>query len=191
MERTEVFGSRSAITLRPASARDARAIGYVSVTSWREAYRGLVPDALLDSLSIDERSVGFEEFLAAAPRNGSRGWLAHLDGAPIGFVLCGPARDLSEPQGNGEVFALYVLKAHWGTGAGAQLFAQAKLHLAGIGCPEAILWVLEANARARRFYEREGFSWDGGRKLDPWGGHKLDEVRYRRRLGAALPTGRR
>ncbi len=191
MEITEARNSRPVIVLRPATAHDAGAIGYVSVTSWREAYRGLVPDALLNSLRIDERSEGFEEFLAAAPRNGSRGWLAHLEGAPIGFVLCGPARDFSEPPSIGEVFALYVLKAHWGTGAGTQLIAQAQVHLAGIGCSEAVLWVLEANGRARRFYEREGFSWDGSRKLDPWGSHTLDEVRYRRRLGEALPVARR
>jgi ribosomal protein S18 acetylase RimI-like enzyme len=178
------------IALRPATPQDARAIGFVSVTSWQQAYRGLVPDELLDSLCIEERSVAFEEFLYACPRNGSRGWLAHLDGAPVGFVLCGSARDLSESPGIGEVFALYVLKPHWGSGAGTQLFAQAQVHLASLGCPEVILWVLEANARARRFYEREGFAWDGGRKLDPWGGHTLDEVRYRRCLGAASAGSR-
>jgi hypothetical protein len=41
---------------------------------------------------------------------------------------------------------------------------------------EAILWVGEANARARRFYEREGWSADGETRESPLGPRKL---RYR------------
>lgn len=175
------------IALRPAAPSDARAIGFVSVTTWRQAYRGLVPDALLDALSIDERSEGFEEFLAAADQSGCRGWMAHMAGAPIGFVLCGPARDLPDRPDAGEIYAIYVLKPYWGTGAGHDLLGQAVLHLRARGSTEVVLWVLEANARARRFYEREGFAPDGGRKLDPLGGHALDEVRYRRDFAHAPP----
>ncbi len=175
------------IALRPAAPSDARAIGFVSVTAWRQAYRGLVPDALLDALSIDERSEGFEEFLVAADQNGCRGWLAHMAGAPVGFVLCGPARDLPDSPGAGEIYAIYVLKPYWGTGAGRDLLTQAVLHLEAQGFMEAVLWVLEANVRARRFYEREGFTHDGGSRLDPWGGHALDEVRYRRCFARARP----
>jgi hypothetical protein len=40
------------------------------------------------------------------------------------------------------------------------------------------LWVAEANPRARRFYEREGWTADGGVKIEEFGGRPLREVRY-------------
>ena len=49
------------------------------------------------------------------------------------------------------------------------------------GYASITLWVLEANARARRFYARAGFTPDGARHLlDDLGG--VAEIRYRRTL---------
>ena len=48
--------------------------------------------------------------------------------------------------------------------------------------PEAVLWVLEDNPRARRFYEREGWDLDGARKEDEFLGVRVAEVRYSIRL---------
>lgn len=50
---------------------------------------------------------------------------------------------------------------------------------------EATLWVLEANARARRFYERKGWAVDGAAREEEVGGRRVTEVRYRRLLAAA------
>jgi RimJ/RimL family protein N-acetyltransferase len=44
---------------------------------------------------------------------------------------------------------------------------------------DATLWVLEDNPRARRFYEREGWSPDGEAKSDAFLGVRVNEVRYR------------
>jgi RimJ/RimL family protein N-acetyltransferase len=51
------------------------------------------------------------------------------------------------------------------------------------GYRDAVLWVLEDNPRARRFYEREGWSLDGGRKDAEFVGMRVPEVRYRITLG--------
>jgi ribosomal protein S18 acetylase RimI-like enzyme len=55
-------------------------------------------------------------------------------------------------------------------------------HLAAAGYREATLWVLDTNARARRFYTAAGFSADGGTKTDDIGGFVIREIRYRRPL---------
>jgi RimJ/RimL family protein N-acetyltransferase len=47
------------------------------------------------------------------------------------------------------------------------------------GYRAAILWVLEDNPRARRFYEREGWELDGAAKEDDFLGVRVAEVRYR------------
>jgi GNAT superfamily N-acetyltransferase len=84
--------------------------------------------------------------------------IAEEDGRPVGFVA----------WDDEELSALYVLPDGWGRGAGGRL-----LELAG---PVSLLWVLEGNQRARRFYERRGWSPDGGVR-DAFG---VRELRYRR-----------
>ena len=111
----------------------------------------------------------------------------------IGYASFGPERDVLDmpwpypltSAGSGgevaELYALYVHPAWWSTGTGRALMDQvlAKAGATGYGC--ITLWVLEANARARRFYQRAGFSQDGARHvLDDLGG--VTEIRYRRAL---------
>ncbi len=50
--------------------------------------------------------------------------------------------------------------------------------MAGQGYRRATLWVLEANQRARRFYEARGWTPDGTSKIDDRGSFQLHEVRY-------------
>ena len=40
--------------IRPATEADARTIAEIHVAGWVAAYRGMVPDELLASLSVDE-----------------------------------------------------------------------------------------------------------------------------------------
>ena len=50
------------------------------------------------------------------------------------------------------------------------------------GYRDAVLWVLDDNPRARRFYEREGWALDGRTKREEFLGVAITEVRYRRVL---------
>jgi GNAT superfamily N-acetyltransferase len=75
----------------------------------------------------------------------------------------------------GELRDLYVVPQAWGTGVAGALHETA-LDWMRERAPEAILWVGEANARARRFYEREGWGADGETRESPLGPR---ELRYR------------
>jgi GNAT superfamily N-acetyltransferase len=81
--------------------------------------------------------------------------------------------------GGGELRNLYVAPTAWGSGAASELMRAALDWLAESGVHEAVLWVGEGNARARRFYEREGWTADGETRESPLG---PPEVRYRRAL---------
>ena len=95
-------------------------------------------------------------------------------GRVVGFASVGDSRD--EP-GKGELFAIYVLPEAWGSGAGSALMTSALEALCSYS--SATLWVLEDNPRARRFYEREGWILDGGRRDEELLGMTVAEVRYR------------
>ena len=105
-------------------------------------------------------------------------------GDVVGFTRFGPGRDEQSPPGAGEVHALYVHPAAWGTGAGRALLSAATTELRALGFDSAFLWVLRDNERARRFYEHLGWRPDGRSKRDERGGAVLHEVGYRTTLAA-------
>ncbi len=82
----------------------------------------------------------------------------------------------------GEIYAIYLEAQAAGTGIGRALLSHATSDLLAQGCKVAVLWVLESNARARRFYELAGWKPDGATKEDRRADHVRYEVRYRRDL---------
>jgi GNAT superfamily N-acetyltransferase len=165
--------------VRSASAGDAEHIAAVHVASWRAAYPGLVPQPVLDDLDVARRAEAWRQILREAAE---QTFVAEdADGRSGGFISVGASRDDDAAGTVGELFALYLRAELWGTGLGAQLH--------GVGLTAlserfayATLWVIGGNTRARRFYERHGWSPDGASKVDDRGSFTLAEVRYRHAL---------
>ena len=134
------------------------------------------------------------------------------DGTVVGFASVGPYRRdrdsgdtaIDDDGGSdrdidgrvGEILAIYVDPARWGTGAGRALMDAVLSGLAGRGLTEIRLWVAEDNARARRFYERAALALDGQRSVllhhRPGGGPpaEIALVRYTVHPGGRAGTGR-
>jgi len=156
------------------------------VETWQAAYRGLLPDEYLDSLTaeLERRVASWERQIAEAA---NRRWIqivAQDETGIVGFVTCGPLEDPTPDPGVGEVYAIYVHPRAWSQGVGRQLFVRAAELLRVVGYREAVLWVLETNVRARRFYEIAGWHPDGATKTEHRGTVELREVRYRTTLPA-------
>jgi RimJ/RimL family protein N-acetyltransferase len=170
-------------SLRRAAGADARAVAAMHIQARQVAYRGIIPDADLDGADVATRAARYD-FDAAAP-GAPETWIA-VDGDDIlGFVTASPSRDEDLP-GFGEVRGLYVAPDRWRSGIGSALLAQAELLLGNAGFNEVHLWVLEDNARARRFYERAGWAPDGALKVIEIGGSPLAVVRYRKAAAGTL-----
>jgi len=173
------------VHVRPAVDGDAAAIARVHVDSWRGAYRGLLPDRILDGLSVSGRETLWRQRIAPASR-GPRTLVAEVGGSVEGFVtFVIRARDIEEPAGVGEIPALYVSPPAWRSGVGTALLAAALDALRAAGCREAILWMLDGNRRAALFYRSRGWADDGGRRRSQYFSDEagLVEVRRRRALG--------
>lgn len=159
--------------VRPATAADALAILEVRKASWRATYGAYLPDQVWDEMDPAAGAVRWAPFLADGRH---RGLVAEVDGAVRAYALYGPCRDEDLPDA-GEVMAIYAHPDNWSTGMGRALLPAA---VAALDRRPVVLWVLEVNARARRFYERAGFRPDGGRQpADMPGGVVLPEIRYR------------
>lgn len=167
------------VEVRVATADDAMAMAQAHVRSWQAGYRGLIAQDYLDGLRPAEwaRRYSFD------PERGGRHTLVAVDGDVLcGHVTFGRSRD-DELADSAEVWALYVDPPRWGTGISSALMFAACARLTKAGHEHAFLWVLSANARARRFYERMGWSTDGSERADVIGGTTVDEVRYVTSLG--------
>ena len=166
-------------TIREATAADADAIGRIQVETWRVAYAGLMPAAALEAASVEERQRLWREDLSRElpPRRAT--FVAEAEGEVIGFASVGECHEPGSEDG--ELYAIYLDHARWGQGAGRALLERAERALRDSGFADALLWVLDGNARAIRFYERAGWR-PSGRKTDTFQGAEVVELGYRKRL---------
>jgi L-amino acid N-acyltransferase YncA len=180
-------------TVRLARPDDAEAIADAHVRGWLTTYRGLVPDSILDGLSVERRTTFWRDTIAAEteaasaspavaafPAAAARTWVVEEAGKVRGFASSGPVRD--QPDGlaaAGEVFAIYLAPEARGRGLGRALFEHVVGDLRGRGFAPIVVWVFEANAATRGFYEAAGFELDGARQPVDFGEASLPEIRYR------------
>lgn len=137
-------------TVRNAVVEDTRQMAVVRVETWRCAYAGLVPDSLLDGLSVEGSAERFFEAISAFPT--VRVAVVEEEHRVLGFSLSGPCRG-EDCHGRGEIYALYVLPEHQGRGIGTALFEAAISELAARELLPVEIRVLAGNPYTR-FYEK-------------------------------------
>jgi ribosomal protein S18 acetylase RimI-like enzyme len=163
--------------IRDAIASDAHRIAQIHVTSWRAAYRGQMPDVVLDNLDVEKRAAFWRAHLNRQPTGT---FLAELEGKIIGFCDLIRSRDQdSDPQIVAEIAAIYVDPDFWRQGTGRILCLRALEAARHERFAAVTLWVLASNTAARNFYQNMGFHLDGATKSESFAGRELQEVRYR------------
>jgi ribosomal protein S18 acetylase RimI-like enzyme len=132
------------IELRAATGDDTLRIAEIWGPAWRDGHLGGVPDELV-------RIRTPENFLVRATMIQPHTTLAVLKGTTVGFVAI--AGD--------EIDQLFVDAGARGLGIADLLLRAGEQQIAAAGHTDAWLAVVATNARARRFYERNGWG-DGG-----------------------------
>lgn len=165
------------VSVRDALSSDADAVTDAHVRAWQVGCRGIVPDALLDHPDFDRRQRdGWRYRLEHGPSPGSdpenRIVVAVVADRVVGFAHTG--RQVHRAAGRhdgGELYGLYVHPDWWGHGAADALMAAALAELR-TRFTSAGLWVLCDAQRARRFYERTGWTirrtHEGDLVEEPW-----------------------
>jgi len=170
-------------TVRNSTPDDAEAIESVRIATWKACYRGIVPDAYLDSLNV--RSSRVDQMRGAIDRADAGARVVGVaDTRIIGMGIAGPPEDDQLPEGTGEVFAVYVLPDWQSRGVGRALLERLTSGLRALGYHSAILWTLRDRHATRRFYEANGWEFDGTEESLDWHG-PVHLVRYARRLSAS------
>ncbi|HWS92002.1 MAG TPA: GNAT family N-acetyltransferase [Mycobacterium sp.] len=162
--------------VRAAVPADAHDVARVHVRSWQSAYRGLIAQEYLDGLTPEAWAgrYTFGRMGLALPST-----LVAVDGPTVcGLATTGLCRDRDFPN-FGELMAIYVDPVYVGRGVGRLLMTAARERLRSVGVIRALLWVWDGNVRARRFYERDGWRFDGTCRTVTFGNAPVEQVRYR------------
>ena len=165
--------------LRHAGAEDAERVARLHIASWCATYTRELPAKFLATQDLAERTAVWRDQI-------DHGVMILLAGDGVelsGFAACGPARHAGTETGLWEIYNLHVAPALHGQGIGSALFAAAAALGRDRGATILVLWVVETNAAARGFYERQGMQYEGGQLEYPVGrGQFLHEVRYLMKL---------
>jgi GNAT superfamily N-acetyltransferase len=168
--------------IRPATLSDIPALA-VTVRLGFESYRAWAPPGWdppppqLDLIRLRE-NLGRPDTWCAVAESGE---------TAAGHVAFIPARTREQPHepvpGLAYLWMLFVREPWWGTGLAADLLRHAIAEAAARGYEAMRLETPSGHARARAFYEREGWRRSGEPEYAPTLG--LEVVEYRRDLIAA------
>lgn len=141
--------------VREATRADAAAIARLHLENWRAAYRGIVPDDLLDAITEESRRQHWDRVLAQ--RDGTEFvYVAEDDdGRLLGIASGGPEVG-GDPHYHGELYVLHVRPDAQGRGVGRALMRAVARRLAAADITTLLVWMLRENHPARRFYAALG-----------------------------------
>ena len=171
------------IRVRHATVGDVPTIAKIHVRAWQTAYRGIMTDDFLDSLTAEQRIPTWTRFLEDV---GSQMTVLVATEAGtstiLGFCSVCPRRDDAAAATDGELYTIYVDPDRQGTGIGRALIAAGETSLREAGFTAATLWMLKDNTPSRAFYERCGWRADGGACTQRYGDLDIAECRLAKSL---------
>jgi ribosomal protein S18 acetylase RimI-like enzyme len=184
--------------IRAGGLDDLAAVAALHALSRRTTYQGIIPAWALRATTAAElrrtwarrvaRESGTHRLFLAETGGELRGGTG---GELRGFSYVGPGDDIERvPPDTGVLYAIHVHPAAKGRGIGSALMERCLRTFAEWQCARAVLWVVEGNDRARRFYERTGWRHDGTVRESPVGNVITRQLRYVRSVGDPLASFR-
>ena len=147
--------------VRKGEFEDMKLAGHIMSVSFQTAFSDFVTRQTMDACAGEADCTAL---LEGAFRAGNVNFLL---GENSGMLAWQMGEDAAE------IVAIHTLPESWGTGLGSALLAEA---LKQIGERMVFLWAFKENKRARRFYEKHGFHWNGEERVSEFDGAL--EVRY-------------
>ena len=146
---------------RKAVPEDAYAMAALLTRAWQKAYRGILSDALLDGINIEERSGWIRKVIQTKPEFVY--YVLESSGDVAGVAGVCACRDEDLP-GVPEIVVFYIRPDLQGTGLGREMMRRTLDIVLPSNNQPVALWVLRDNHGARAFYEKMGFQTDGTAK---------------------------
>ena len=147
--------------VRIAKFEDMKQAGHIMAVSFRTAFADYVSQQTMDACAQEDNCIALLEGIFR------EGKVHFLMGENSGMLAWQQTED------GAEIIAIHTLPESRGTGLGHAMLTAA---LSQIGNQPVFLWAFKENTRARRFYEKHGFHWDGSERVSEF--DDVLEVRY-------------
>ncbi|MDO5556452.1 MAG: GNAT family N-acetyltransferase [Clostridia bacterium] len=141
--------------IRQANSNHSSDIAKLIISGWQTAYKGLIDDNFLSSLSTTIISEKWEKYILSQNKD-NHIYVYEEDDKILGVIRFGKPDDKSDALHNAEIHVLYVepsLKRH---GIGSKLFDFAKEYFVKNNYTNMIIWCLKENSPSIKFYEKMG-----------------------------------
>ena len=144
------------IRIKEAQLHDVETLSRIHSISLIAAFGGLFPEEIvMQFFGFERRLNGFTKELE---KGQPVSFLVYDDDEAIGVLSYGPSRHAEVDDDTIEIWRFYFLPGYWGRGAAAAAMNLLMMKIREAGYRKVILWVMEENLRARRFYEKTGFA---------------------------------
>ena len=144
-----------ALIVKNAKFTDMKRLGHIMSVSFRTAFADLVTPQTIDACAREDNCIAMLEDIFR------QGKVHFLIGEDRGMLAW------QQTQEGAEIIAIHSLPESWGTGLGHAMLSEALIQ---IGNQPVFLWAFKENKRARRFYEKHGFCWDGTQRTSEFDG---------------------
>lgn len=124
------------------------------------AWRGILPNSWLDKITFNTTLENIKRFV----KNNYNLYMLFENNKPCGYIMFGNYRETKNKQ-DGEIMSIYFYNEYKGKGYAQTLFSFAENELIKTGHNKIYIWVLEINARARHFYEKNGYKLTGKTRI--------------------------
>ena len=141
--------------IRNAKFEDMKLAGHIMSVSFRTAFAAYVSQQTMDACAQEDNCIALLEGIFREGR------VHFLIGENSGMLAW------QQTEEGAEIIAIHSLPESIGTGLGHAMLTEA---LNQIGNQPAFLWAFKENTRARRFYEKHGFHWDGSERVSEFDG---------------------
>lgn len=142
--------------VRRGTPNDLAGVMKVFLACWRESYRGILPDSVVDAMTDTAARTMWRRALASAR---GKSLVAELGGKIAGITRYDTDQNSSERTG--AVHSLYTDPGVQGAGIGSFLLGAAEEAIHSAGLRSATLWVFADNTPSIGFYTARGWIPDG------------------------------
>ena len=163
----------SEIIVRKARYTEIPALAKIQCAAWKAAFADIITARTMEKYTDEDMNT----IMLRRVFNKGLGhlYIAGIDNKACGMLFWQPIDNRSA-----EIVALHTLKRVWGKGVGRALMDKALADITEEGFFGVKLWVFRNNLRARKFYEKCGFTMTGHERFSQY--DRAVETQYRRIL---------
>ena len=161
------------LLIRTIKYEDIEQIVDINIKAWKKEYKGIIDDDILNNLNKQEKIEKWK-------KNYNKGnvIVAEESGTILGYCRYDDSTVYKNTDIDSEIIAIYVDCDKLGNGIGRRLVEYVKNDLKNKNKAKMVIWCLEKNQNARKFYEKIGGNLISDEKYFEKDGEKYKEVGY-------------